>query len=280
MINYHFHDEHSSDGLAPLTLHCDAAEGFRSICVTNHAESLDGRGEWAAEPSEMIRRFRRVSEAVRAAASRRPGLDVRLGVELEYRREWLPAFERLLDAVPFDFVLGSVHRVNGHDISGGRDVDAFFLRRSQREAYGSYFRAVGEMVSWGGFDVVSHFDLVKRYGHRHYGRYAPRRYRGIVEPILGEMARRGLGIEINTSGVGEAPGVPYPEPEILEWAREVGVDLLTVGTDSHAPDRFAQGLEAGVQLAAETGWKAFSLFERRRPVARVDVGEVLAGRRP
>lgn len=272
MINYHFHDELSSDATQPLALHCDAADGaFVSICVTNHAEALDGDRTWRADPDEMIPRFERSAEAVRAAAARFPDLEIRLGVELEYRREWRAAFEKLLDAVPFDFVLGSVHVVDGLNISGGREIDEFFLARTEREAYEAYFREVDEMVEWGAFDVVAHFDLVKRYGHRHYGPYVPPTYRSIIEPILGKMARRGIGIEINTSGVNEAPGCPYPEPAILDWAREVGVDRLTLGSDSHSPETFSQGLDQGIALAAETGWTEFTLFEGRQPVRRIEI---------
>lgn len=272
MINYHFHDEHSSDAAEALALHCEAASGtFTNICVTNHAEALNAEREWRADTEEMIERFRRSAESVRDAAARFPELDIRLGVELEYRPEWCPAYERLLDAVPFDFALGSVHIVDGLNISGGREVDAFFLTRSEREAYEAYFREVDEMVEWGAFDVVAHFDLIKRYGHRHYGSYSASGYRPIIEPILAKMARRGIGIEINTSGVRQAPGVPYPEPEILEWAREVGVDRLTIGSDSHMPDRFAQGLTEGVKLAVHTGWTEFALFEARRPVRRIPI---------
>lgn len=272
MINYHFHDDLSSDGAQPLVLHCEAANSTcASVCVTNHAETLNENREWHADPDEMIPRFQRSLEAVRNAAAQFPNLEIRLGVELEYRREWRAAYDRLLAAVPFDFVLGSVHVVDGLNISGGREVDAFFLPRSEREAYEAYFNELDEMVEWGAFDVVAHFDLIKRYGHRHYGHYLVHNYRSIIEPTLAKMARRGIGIEINTSGVSQAPGVPYPEPEILEWARYVGVDRLTLGSDSHAPDRFAQGLAEGVQLARDTGWTEFTLYEARRPVRRIEV---------
>lgn len=277
MINYHFHDEFSSDGTGSLALHCaaameaGAADTDIRICVTNHAEAMDVNGVWHADPEEMIARFRRNAAAVRVVGARFPEIELRFGVELEYRKEWLPAYEKLLSALPFDFVLGSVHLVDGLNISGGADVDPFFLARSQDEAYEAYFREVAELVEWGEFDVVAHFDLIKRYGHRHYGHYVARRYRGLIEPILGEMARRGIGLEINTSGVFQAPGAPYPEAEILEWARQVGVEFLTLGSDSHAPDQFAGGLAEGRQLAADTGWREFTVYEGRRPTRRIEV---------
>lgn len=277
MMNYHFHDEFSSDGTGSLALHCAAAveagggDTDIRICVTNHAEAMDASGVWHADPDEMIARFRRNAAAVRVVGAQFPDVELRFGVELEYRKEWLPAYEKLLSALPFDFVLGSVHLVDGLNISGGAEVDPFFLARSQDEAYEAYFREVAELVEWGGFDVVAHFDLIKRYGHRHYGHYVARRYRRLIEPILGEMARRGIGLEINTSGIFQAPGVPYPEAEILEWARQVGVEFLTLGSDSHAPDQFAGGLAEGLQLAADTGWREFTVYEGRRATRRIEV---------
>lgn len=271
MINYHFHTEFSSDARGALASHCAEASPGASICVTNHAEALVGDGQWQADPREMIRRFRRSAGAVRGAAEGFPELEIRHGIELEYRREWKTAFELLLQMIPFDFVLGSVHVVDGLNISGGPHVDEFFLSRSLDEAYEAYFREVAEMVEWGQFDVVAHFDLVKRYGHRHYGGYRPQRFRSLIEPILASMARKGIGLEINTSGVSQAPGVPYPEPEILEWALEIGVDVLTIGTDSHRPEDFQQGLSEGIRLAMDTGWSEFTVFERRKPTRRIDV---------
>lgn len=272
MINAHFHDEFSSDARGSLAENCDCAgDDVVYVCVTNHAEALSPSGAWQADVDEMIARFRRSAESVRDAAARWPERRIRLGVELEYRPEWLGAFERLLDAVEFDLVLGSVHIVDGQNISGGPDVDAFFGARTRDEAYEAYFAEVAELVAWGGFDVVAHFDLIKRYGHRHYGAYDPARYRDRIEPILASMGRAGIGIEVNTSGVQQAPGVPYPEREILTWAREFGVERLTLGSDSHRPATFRQGLEVGRRLAAETGWEAFALYERRRPTETVAV---------
>lgn len=268
VINYHFHDHRSSDGSEPLWRHCEAAiaAGAMDICVTNHAEVLGADGAWVADPDEMRTRFLEVGREVSDAADRFPELRIRLGVELEYRREWTDAFDRLTGEVPFDFVLGSVHFVDGFNVSGGPDRDRFFEGRTQAEAYGRYFEEIGEMVAWGGFDAVGHFDLVKRYGHSHYGSYEPASFRDVITQVLESMAEREIGIEMNTSGVSQAPERPYPEVEILTWAREVGVPFLTMGSDSHVPERFSQGLRAGIELAGRAGWRQVALFERRRQV--------------
>jgi histidinol-phosphatase (PHP family) len=270
LINCHFHDDRSSDGVDPLELHCEAATaaGVRHVCVTNHAEVMAADGSWYADFEEMRDRFSAVHESVVSCRERFLELDVRFGIELEYRPEWTDKFDRLTDELPFDFVLGSVHIVDGFNVSGGPARDRFFEGRTQEDAYGRYFRELDEMLSWGGFDVVSHFDLVKRYGHRHYGPYDPDRHADRIRPTLDRMAERGIGIEINTSGV-FGPGAPYPERRILEWARESGVPALSMGTDSHEPRVFDHGLVEGIELAGAAGWSEFTVFEGRKPTIRV-----------
>lgn len=277
MINYHFHDHRSSDGVAELPSHCEAAlaAGIRYVCITNHAEVMGPDGLWRADLDEMRDRFLAVRQSVAECRSRYPDLDVRLGIELEYRPEWTETFDRLTDLVPFDFVLGSVHIVDGFNISGGPGRDLFFESQTQDEAYRRYFHELDAMVEWGGFDVVSHFDLIARYGHHHYGPYDPTRYREVIQPVLEKMVMRGLGIEINTSGV-SGPGAPYPERAILEWALEVGVPALTLGTDSHRPDTFANGLSEGVLLARDAGWAEVTLYESRSPAGVIAIEQVAA----
>lgn len=266
-VNYHFHDRASSDGAGWLEEHCEAARtaGVTELCVTNHVEVLGPDGDWRVELEEAVARFERVGAAVAEARERYPELELRLGAEFEYRREWIPTLERLRDAVPFDLVIGSVHLVDGWNISGGDEVDRYFEGRPVMEAYGRYFEEVTEMIEWGGFDVIGHLDLVKRYGHRHYGAYRPRDFEAVLRAALAAAAAAGMGLEVNASGYFQAPGRPYPEPEILGWAHEEGVEILTVGNDSHRPADIGRGLSAATDAARQAGWSEISLFESRCP---------------
>lgn len=267
MVNDHFHDDASADAAAPLIAHCRTAleRGVTSLCVTNHVEIPDGDSGWRVDLGEATERFRRELQAVEEARRTFPDLDVRLGAEFEHRPAWKERLERLAATVPFDLVLGSVHVVDGLNVSGGSEPERYFEGRGCRAAYRAYFESVERMVLWGGFDAVAHFDLVKRFGHLHCGPYDPSDFESTIRRILRRMATSGIGIEINTSGVVQPPGVPYPEGEILAWAREEGVSHLTIGTDSHAPGRIDQGLAEGLALARHAGWEKLTRFERRQP---------------
>lgn len=278
MMNYHFHDERSSDGARPLAEHAVAAveAGFREICVTNHVEVLRDDGAWEVDLDEALRRFEAVLVSVEAARAETPGLAIRFGAELAFRPAWTRPLERLADALPFDFLLGSLHDVDGVDISGPRAA-AFFEGRPVEVAYGRYFEALGDLVAWGGFDAVAHFDLVKRYGHRAYGPYEPAAVEDRVRPVLSAMARGGIGIETNTSGVVQLPRRSYPGRELLAWAREEGVPFLTVGSDSHAPEHFGQGITEGLAAAEAAGWSAVTTFSGRRAAGTIPLAEARTG---
>lgn len=267
MINYHAHDDASSDAAGSLVEHARAAAaaGLAELCITNHVEILGPDDRWTVDADEAIDRLGRELESAEAARRAVPGLTLRVGAELEYRPEWVPALERIAGCIPLDFLLGSVHFVDGHNISGGADVDAYFRDRSLERAYGRYFEVVAEMVRWGGFDVVAHLDLVKRYGHRTYGPWDPRSMEAPIRALLETVAAADLGVEINTSGYAQPPGAPYPDPLIVRWAREAGVPRLTLGADSHAPHRVRAGLDGGAAVASAAGWRTLTGFDRRRP---------------
>lgn len=274
MMNYHFHDEHSSDAALPLADHCTAARraGFRDICVTNHVETLQPDGSWTVEYDEAARRFERVLESVLKARESFPDLIIRFGAELAYRPEWTGPLERLSALLPFDFLLGSLHDLDGVDVSGP-EAAAFFDGRRVEASYGRYFDALADLVSWGAFDAVAHFDLVKRYGHKAYGDYDAAGLEQRVRPVLEAMCRSGIGMEVNTSGAVQLPRSPYPGVRILTWAREAGVPFLTIGSDSHAPEHFGQGIPEGLRQAKNAGWTSLTCFEARTPARTIPIDE-------
>ena len=268
-VNCHAHDDASSDATGPLAEHARAARraGLRHLCTTNHVEVLQEDGSWTVDREEAIPRFRAEVAAARELRDRDAGLEVRAGAEFEYRPGWTDELDALAGEVELDLVIGSVHVVDGLNVSGGEEPDRYFASRGPEEAYRRYFETVGEMVAWGGFDVVGHFDLVARYGHEHHGRYEPADHEATIRPVLAAMARRGIGIEVNSSGVAQAPGEPYPREEILAWAREEGVPFLTLGADSHTPRHVDRGLGEGAAAARRAGWDEVTVLAGRRPAA-------------
>ena len=265
-INYHLHNQYSSDGRGTTEEVCDSAleSGFQEICLTNHAEILDPKtNDWVVDLVEARDRFEQLQQEIERTQPRYPDLRILLGVEVEFRPEWVESLDALIDSVDFDLVLGSVHVVDGHQVSGGVNVGAYFRENDATTAYRRYFEVVDEMVEWGAFDIVSHLDLVKRFGVKYFGPFDPRPLESRIRALLGKIADRGLGIEVNTSGAVQAPREPYPGLSVLRWARETGISTVTIGTDSHVPPSIDQGWESGARLLRQAGFAEVTLFSHR-----------------
>lgn len=265
-VNYHLHNAYSADGRGSTEDYCRAAVqlGFEEICITNHAEMLNpATGEWELDLVEARQRFEQLQHEIERLQPDYPELRILLGAEFEYRPQWVETLEALVDSVDFDMIIGSVHVVGGQQISGGGMVGDYFKKRDGDEAYGRYFEELDEMLDWGGFDVVGHFDVIKRFGTKHYGPFEVKPFRSQVRAMLEKMVGKGLGLEINTSGVVQAPAEPYPGLEILELAREAHVATVTIGTDSHVPTSFEQGWEVGELTLRQAGFSELTLFSHR-----------------
>jgi imidazoleglycerol-phosphate dehydratase len=265
-VNFHCHNAFSSDGTGSVEELARAARdcGIRVLCLTNHVERLldDGR-TWDFEADEAIARLDACRLEIERCRPRIPEVELLFGAELEYRREWREGLERLEQALPFDFLLGSVHVAGGLQISGGPDMDSVFAGRREEEVYGPYFETVLEMLRWGGFDVVSHLDLVKRFGAARYGAFDPARYAAPLAAIFEECARRDIGIEVNGSGLFATCAEPFPGPALLTQARAAAVPFITLGTDSHKPEHVGRGLPEIERLARTAGFAEVAVVRGR-----------------
>jgi histidinol-phosphatase (PHP family) len=150
-------------------------------------------------------------------------------------------------------------------ISEEGKCEGYFAQRSVCEAYQPYFAEVRRAVESGLFDLIGHFDIAKRYGVRCYGPFDLSLFAAEVRESLELAVERGVGLEINTSGLRQAPHETYPGLEVLRWYRELGGRILTIGSDAHLVKDLGKGISDALDLAREAGFEAITLFEKREP---------------
>jgi histidinol-phosphatase (PHP family) len=188
------------------------------------------------------------------------GLTVLIGAEVDYQRRYEDQARAFLAQTEFDLVIGSVHYVRGEIVF----VDEFF-RRPERENVEAYLDEVLNAVNSRLFDVIGHLDIVKRYGVQHYGPFDPARYAEPLDAILRACVDTGTGLEINTSGLRGPPKETFPTLPVLRRYRELGGEILTVGSDAHTADDLARGIPQALDLAVAAGFRAIALFVDRQP---------------
>jgi histidinol-phosphatase (PHP family) len=84
----------------------------------------------------------------------------------------------------------------------------------------------------------------------------------MVQPVLDRIARAGMGIELNTSGLRKPVGEIYPSPLIISMAFEREIPIC-FGSDAHSPEDVSASFDLALKLAREVGYMYYFKISRR-----------------
>jgi len=195
----------------------------------------------------------RYVEAVAAAKER--GLPVKLGLEVDWFPGAAEAIRELLAPYPWDYVLGSVHFLDGWPIDVTPDYG--WPQRDVAATYQQYFAELAAAAQSGLFDILAHPDLVKKFGHR-IDDPSP-----LYGPVIEAAARKGVALEISTAGLRVPARELYPAPAFLQQAAAAGL-AVTFGSDAHDPADVGRDVAQAAQAARAAGIVHLARFARRK----------------
>lgn len=189
----------------------------------------------------------------------RGSISVRLGLEADYAEGREAELARWLARADWDLVLGSVHWVDGDWIDDPATSPGRFEREGAESLYDRYYDLLARAARTGLFDVLAHFDLPKKHGHR------PGEPRAAAERAAISAAREGnVAVEISSAGLRKPVREGYPEPRLLRAMVAEGIPV-TFSSDAHAPAEVGWGYEQTLELARSAGVTEFVTLEKRRP---------------
>lgn len=166
------------------------------------------------------------------------------------------------EAFPFDFIIGSSHVCHGKDPW----YPGFFEERSQEDALREYFESILENLRcFQDFDVYGHLDYILRYAPQKDEDYSYEKYSELLEEILKTLIQMGKGLELNTGGIKNGLRDFHPSRAILGRYRELGGEILTVGSDSHGAAGMGAHFTAAAETLRECGFRYYCVFENRIP---------------
>ena len=231
-IDTHVHSRHSCDSSADPAAAVKAArdKGLRALAFTEHVDfdpADEGYGFY--NPQAITAAL----EELRIANNE---LRIFRGTEITYQPQHEREIRDFIAEGRFDFVIGSVHMVGPDDLSRPEKQAAYYLARTQQQAYEAYFNEVEKLAASGLFDCLGHMDLCKRFGHRYYGPMAWRDFEPQVTRILRSVIQNDMYIELNTSGLRQDPKEPYPSLDVIREYRALGGTKLTLGSDAHVSE--------------------------------------------
>ncbi len=163
----------------------------------------------------------------------------------------------IIDGLPLDLVLGSVHMLPDGFVDHPDHMELWEAFPVD-EVYARYFAAVRDAVNSGLYDVMTHLDLPKVFGRRASQAVLAREYADTAEAI----AAAGCAAEISTAGLRKPVGELYPAPLLLAELKRRDVPI-TLASDAHVPDDVGRDYDAALQLAHDAGYRTVSAFRRR-----------------
>jgi histidinol-phosphatase (PHP family) len=256
-MDYHHHTNYSFDSKAIMAEVCKKAieNQIHEICFTEHFSV----NPLAPTYGHMV--FENYLDDIRSCQEQfQSHLTVKAGIELCEPHLLKEQYDETLKPLDLDFILGSVHNLNNQKLR-------LALKEDHSTAYERYFTELYHMVSTSDIDVIAHFDLMKRYAYKEHGLYDFRQYQEIIEQILKKAIDRNIGMEINTSGLRSGLSQTLPSIEIIQLYKELGGEILTIGSDSHTVEAVGANLTDALTLAKDCGFNYIYKFEKRRPIA-------------
>lgn len=270
-VDYHVHTDYSDDSDYPMEdVVKDAIRlGMDEICFTDHVD-YGAKVDWdSGEEIPYCNGLAMVNvdypayvEEIRSLRERYGGrLAIKMGLEFGMQKHTIPQFEALYRRYPFDFIILSVHQIEDK----GFWSQEFQQGRTQKEYNERYYEELLYLVRhYQNYSVLGHLDLVLRYDKQ--GIYPFHYVKHYVEEILAEVIKNGKGVEINTSSHRYGVADSTPSKKILSMYHEMGGEILTLGSDSHAPAHLGTYMEESKKLLKEIGFRSFCTYEKMQPV--------------
>lgn len=263
LADYHIHSRISPDARFSMAEMAEAAAraGMDEVCFTDHFEPVAWNGRDPIESYDWDALAREYQAAREALGDR---IRIRLGLELGEAVLDLPRTARLLEGAPeLDFIIGSNHILSERfDL-----VDLYFFHPKDEEeamlGITDYLELVRRTAEWGQFNVLGHLTLPLRYLNENQGfhlTFDP--FEAEVEGILRAVVRNGCGIELNTN----RGNTPLPDEKWLRMYRDLGGEIITLGTDAHTPEYAGCAVRERQELLRRCGFTRFCTFERREPI--------------
>lgn len=255
IADMHTHSSFSTDSTEPLMEMARSAveKGLRTICLTEHLDYDYPGGEFQLDTAAYR------EELLRAKAELSDRVEVLFGAELGIMDYLAPRLNEFAAAWDLDFIIGSSHLVDGKDPY----YPEYFEEFGSKNGILHYFESIlANINAFDNFDVYGHLDYVVRYSPEKS--YEPLDCREIIDEILKALISRGKGVEVNTAGIASGMGYPHPNAFILRRYKELGGEIVTVGSDAHDRTRVAADFDKARAALEKSGFERYAIFRHRR----------------
>ncbi len=261
MYDLHLHSTYSTDSYTWATMKsmCDTAilKGLKGICFTDH---IDIDYPDCTEVLDFEKYSRELDQLICEFDKR---LEVYKGMELGLQPHLFEENMAFSSNPGMDFILGSIHVVGKKELYGGD----FLQGITDAAGILAYFDDLKKCISsFNDFDALGHIDVIRRYLSNGETAFQYNLYKDCIAEVLSNLIQRGKGIEVNTSGKRYGLSSFHPLTEILSLYKDLGGEIITIGSDAHRPEDIGYGFDEVSYLLKSLNYKYYCIFRKRKAV--------------
>jgi histidinol-phosphatase (PHP family) len=251
LVDYHMHtvlsdgqNDHEEMVLAAIEKGLDEIGFTDHVCIkpVNWAMS-------AIDMPVMTNQIRQIQKKFKNK------IKIRYGIELDYFPGVEAELKQIIDSVPLDFLIGSVHFINDWNFDSDKSL---YGKWTNDYLYEMYFKLVQQAAASGLFDTIGHLDIIKKFRV-----YPESDLSDLFEETVSILAKNNIVVELNTGGADRPCGEFTPGRMLLEICHKHNVQV-TLGSDAHHYSQIARHYETAIELLKETGYTEIVAFENRR----------------
>lgn len=259
-MDYHVHSNFSGDcSIDPEDIIVDAINsGLKEICFTDHIDydCPDLPQEFVFDPDKYFSSMYTLKERYKEK------IDIKIGVEIGLQSHILDKCSNFIKNYDFDFVIASFHTHKNKDIYF---TDILFEKPAD-EVLSEYLdEIIYALSNYNDYSVVGHIDLLKRYSDK-IKDLDIKNYLEKYSQIFKIIIENNKGIEINTSGLRQEVGVQFPDIELLKLYKELGGEIITLGSDTHGTSTLMHKFDDIKSMIKEIGFEYIYKFDKKIPV--------------
>ena len=269
MFDNHNHSQFSFDGQRTTvedSTRAALSAGLKGICFSDHCDHYVP--PMKADFEELKPEHFNVAEQQREIDRVQEMLGERIrilkGIEIGMYEDCHEEIRNVLNSNSFDQVLASVHYIEQTDPYYGGYYDG----KDWKQAFGGYLETIYKEMTWlGDFDIMGHYDYIVRYASYPVTSIRYRDFSDIFDEMFRYLIHEGKALEINTKSYeGHRGRIVELDHNVLLRYREMGGEIISLGSDSHEPSRVGSGFSHFAGLLKSLGFRWTAHYESRKLV--------------
>ncbi len=202
-----------------------------------------------------------IAEVSKLKAEYRQKIKILCGIELGQANMDFSLSEKILQDDRLDYVLGSIHQVAGFKDFFTIDYNSVDVE----SLLGAYFLTVLRLCKWGKFDVLAHLTYPLRYLAENNIDIDLSKHKPTIVKIFKTIISNNIGLEVNSSGLRQSYGKPFPTEECIRLYKELGGTIVSVGSDAHRTEDLGANIKDCIELIKSCGFDHLTYYVKRRP---------------